>query len=409
MRCGDRRHPTGHGRRSSPATGPPSSAATTTTRWPTPCGDGSPEISRRRRPRRRATPTWWWSPGCGWAPSSWGPRRRSARGCRTWRCCPGPTPPRRGPSDDRAASTSCGEAAAVDDRCCEREVPPSRKAKVRRRAGPPRRLAGPPRSTPPWSSGTASTTRGAASTGRLVDHLGADAVWLVDPPPRRRGRVELGDASASDTGGTFTDLVTADGRVAKVPSTPGTTRARRCGQGGRSAARGRAAPAVAAGPRHDGGHQRPARAPGRDGGAGHHRGLRRRHRDRPPGPTVALRPVGRPARAAGAPRAAARGGGAARPPTARARAARPDVPARCPTAWRPWRCACCTPTSSPATSGWSAPSSRAGATTSACSCDVSAPSSGSTSARSPRSSTPTCARCAAPTCAASATSPTRSW
>ena len=48
-----------------------------------------------------------------------------------------------------------------------------------------------------------------------------------------------------------------------------------------------------------------------------HRGLRRRHRDRPPGPSPALRPVGRPATAAGGAVLAPGGGGAARRPTDR--------------------------------------------------------------------------------------------
>jgi N-methylhydantoinase A/oxoprolinase/acetone carboxylase beta subunit len=39
-------------------------------------------------------------------------------------------------------------------------------------------------------------------------------------PPRRRSGGSSAPRVASDTGGTFTDLVTADGRIAKVPSTP---------------------------------------------------------------------------------------------------------------------------------------------------------------------------------------------
>ena len=94
---------------------------------------------------------------------------------------------------------------------------------------------------------------------------------------------------------------------------------RRCGEGavparrpGRRGGRGhRLAAGLAAGPRHDGGDQRPPRTPGRRGGAGDQRRHGGRDRDRPAGPALALRPVGRPA-------AAARG---ARPPLRRARSA----------------------------------------------------------------------------------------
>ena len=153
--------------------------------------------------------------------------------------------------------------------------------------------------------------------------------------------------SGPDTGGTFTDLVAGDGRVAKVLSTPDDPgRALREGLAG---ARRAAAPAGVAGPRHHGGHQRPAGAAGRPGGAGDDRRLRRRDRDRPPGPPVALRHLGRPAGAAGAAGAAPRGRRPTRRRRGRDRARRPaasDVP--CPTAWRRWPSACCTPTSTPA-------------------------------------------------------------
>ena len=96
-----------------------------------------------------------------------------------------------------------------------------------------------------------------------------------------------------DTGGTFTDVVDDDGRVAKVLSTPddparavarAVARARRRGRAGRARAR------------HDGRDERAARAARRRGRAGHDRGLRRRDRDRPPGPPSLYDPfVDRPA------------------------------------------------------------------------------------------------------------------
>ena len=180
-----------------------------------------------------------------------------------------------------------------------------------------------------------------------------------------------------DTGGTFTDVVADDGTVAKVPSTPDDPGAR----GARRRSRPRAAARDAGGarPRHHGGHQRAARAPARPRRAGDHRGLRRRDRDRPPGPSVALRPVRRPAAAAGAARAAGS--------RWRAGSTRTGASSSRSTAWSPTcgatstrsRCACSTPTSTRRTSGrWRRCSARV-ATTS-CARTRCRPSSASTSA-----------------------------
>ncbi len=107
-------------------------------------------------------------------------------------------------------------------------------------------------------------------------------------------------------------------RGAKVPSTPDDpagpwpTRHRRAWR------------PTGAGPRHHRRHQRAARAAaGATVALVTNDGLRRRDRDRPPGPAVALRPVGRPARAAGGPRPPLRGARPAGRRRHRARAARP--------------------------------------------------------------------------------------
>ncbi len=105
------------------------------------------------------------------------------------------------------------------------------------------------------------------------------------------------------------------------------------GRPGRRGGRGHRPPAgLAAGPRHDGGDQRPPGASGRRGGAGDQRRHGGRDRDRPAGPALALRPVGRPAtatrgapsplrraRAAGRRRLRARAGRARRPAADRGR------------------------------------------------------------------------------------------
>ena len=128
-----------------------------------------------------------------------------------------------------------------------------------------------------------------------------------------------------DTGGTFTDVVTDDGTVVKVLE-----HARRPGPGRRRGhRRHRRGPPRAAGPRDHRRHQRPARAAGGGRRPRHQPGLRRRDRDRPPGPAVALRPVGRPARAPRPPPPAAGGRRTPRRHRHRDRAARsrlPDVP-----------------------------------------------------------------------------------
>ena len=127
---------------------------------------------------------------------------------------------------------------------------------------------------------------------------------------------------------------------------------------------------------------------------GHHRGLGRRHRDRPPGPAVALRPAGRPARAARAPGPAPRGRRAARRRRHGAGAARRRVGPcpRSPTTSRRWPCACCTPTSTRRHEQAVAEALRRPGPRRDAARTRSRRSSGSTSARSPPWSTPTCGR-----------------
>ena len=189
-----------------------------------------------------------------------------------------------------------------------------------------------------------------------------------------RGGAPVGSRCACgvDTGGTFTDVVAADG-----DDRQGAVHAGRPGPGGAggasAAARRAGAAGRRAGPRHHGGHQRPARAPGRRRRAGHHRGLRRRHRDRPPGPPVALRPLGRPAGAARGPRPAARGATGAWRPTAPSSSRSTRSTWRRSTSTRPRRSpsACCTRTSTPATSSRWPPCSRAAGLDVTCSHEVS--------------------------------------
>ena len=117
--------------------------------------------------------------------------------------------------------------------------------------------------------------------------------------PWRRGtfrRVRIG----ADSGGTFTDIVGTDGRILKIPST--------ADDPGRAVRDGIAELAVGDEPVELLAHGTTVATNallerrGADRRAGDDRGLRRRDRDRPSGPAVALRPVGRPARAAGRPR-----------------------------------------------------------------------------------------------------------
>ncbi|MFP5375692.1 MAG: hydantoinase/oxoprolinase N-terminal domain-containing protein [Acidimicrobiia bacterium] len=81
---------------------------------------------------------------------------------------------------------------------------------------------------------------------------------------------------------------------------------------------------------------------------------------------------------------------------------------RVPTAWRWWRCASCTPTSTAATSGRWRPRWRSGAST-RCARRTSRPSSGSTSARRPPWSMRTCDRRAGPTWGGWRGWPARCW
>ncbi len=151
-----------------------------------------------------------------------------------------------------------------------------------------------------------------------------------------------------DTGGTFTDVVTDDGTVRKVPSTPGdpSRAVRRCLSRPRAAAR----EVVGARPRHHGGDQRVAGAPSRSRRLGDDAWLRRRDRDRAAGASVAVRRPRRPSTAARAARAPVRGG--------RADSTRTGASSSRSTAWSPtWvqstpsRCACSTPTSTRLTNG----------------------------------------------------------
>ena len=175
--------------------------------------------------------------------------------------------------------------------------PPQHGRRWRAAATRPRKISAPlgPSSTIPASTCTKRTT--SSSTGRdchatpLIRRSSA----AHGPRPARaysRARMRCG----ADTGGTFTDVVVDDGRVAKVLSTPTDPASRAVAAALGARAR------RAARPRHDRGHQRAARAARAPGRAGHQRGLRRRDRDRPPGPPVALRHRRRPARAAGAAR-----------------------------------------------------------------------------------------------------------
>ena len=168
-----------------------------------------------------------------------------------------------------------------------------------------------------------------------------------------------------DIGGTFTDLVwvddaTGDVRVGKLLTTPKEP-AQAVEQGVVIAPPrgGRARDRRARGdPRHHARHQRAHRAQGRAHRAPDHRGLPRRGRDRARGPLRHVRPLHRPAGAARPAPPAARGARARCSPTARVRtpldddgARRGDPRARSPTASRPSRSACSTPTGTPRTSG----------------------------------------------------------
>ena len=187
---------------------------------------------------------------------------------------------------------------------------------------------------------------------------------------RRMPRVVDVRGSGSTPAGTFTDVVAADGTIAKVPSTPddparrsrGRRRARSAGRGPRRCAHGTTVATNALLERRGAAvalvtTERP----------------RRRHRDRPPGPAVALRPVRPTGREPLVPRGlAVRGAAAAWPPTAPSsnRSTRARCP-RCPTAPRRWPSACCTPTSTRPTSRRSAPALRGRGLDVTCSHEVS--------------------------------------
>ncbi len=207
------------------------------------------------------------------------------------------------------------------------------------------------------------------------------------PHHRRQARLGAGPVRSRgmrvgvDTGGTFTDVVTSSGHIAKVPVDP----ARPGVGGGRRPSRARG-PSSAFGARHDRGHQRRARGPGDRRDPGDQRGDRGR-RSRSPGRTgrrcTTTRCVGRRRWSTGTTASGSAGRLGRRWFRARGRR-RPADGARSRRHRGGRRRACCTATSTRHTRRRSNERSRTRASTS----PVRAPwppSSESTSARSPRS------------------------
>ena len=144
----------------SPATGRPSSAATTTTtRSPPGCATSWP---RSWPPSASSTPTWSCSPGSAWAPSSWRPRRRSRPASPSWPSSPIPTPTRCGRPSPSGSSASSSTGPRPPSSSSRRSRPPSSWR------APPSAAAtrGSPatRPRPSWC-GTATTRRSAARCG----------------------------------------------------------------------------------------------------------------------------------------------------------------------------------------------------------------------------------------------------
>ena len=245
-------------------------------------------MSRRRVRHSSATPA-----GARWAA---GPRRTASRPISTPTGCSPPRP--------------LGLAVArraVARRRAARPVRRGRRPRHARRAGLARRAARPAtRSTCTCCACGAASPRSGSRSGPC----GPGATCSKRPPTGTATRTEARTGNnprvqlGIDTGGTFTDAVDGDGRVAKVLSTrddparavaEAIARARRRGRPGRAR------------PRHHGRDQRAPRAPRRARRADRDARVRRRHRDRAPAPPVVVRPVRRPARAARAARAPVRG------------------------------------------------------------------------------------------------------
>ncbi len=147
-----------------------------------------------------------------------------------------------------------------------------------------------------------------------------------------------------DSGGTFTDVVTADGSVAKVASTPDDP-ARAVGRA-IDAVDGREAVEVLAHGTTVATNALLERR-GARGRADRNAGFRRRNRDRAPGTTFAVRPLRRPPGTARSARSAIRGGGPARRARRGDRGVRGRCSRRSPERSTRSRCASCTPISIP--------------------------------------------------------------
>ena len=172
------------------------------------------------------------SPGSGSAPSSSAPRRRPRRGFRTSPCCRTPSPTSRGRRQPRGASPSSsgrrrrGPAAARA---------PESKQKAGAAIWPVGTRGSPGRPTRRSSCGTARTTapgsvvasrldtrRGPSGCSSLRSNTGMRPSACTSVRPRstvvRSGSTPAGRSPTSST---------ADGAIAKVPSTPDGSRRRR--------------------------------------------------------------------------------------------------------------------------------------------------------------------------------------
>ena len=190
------------------------------------------------------------------------------RGARWSWCCPIPIPSRCGPRPAaRGSHVLRARATQV--------IAAAEAGADARSSRPGRRWPG---ATPGWPAtrprpcwcGTAPTPRSASCSARSRTTWATTCGCSTRPSWSTRAPVKLTVRVGSDTGGTFTDLVGDDGRIAKVPSTPDdpgrAVAARRS-----TRARGDEPPDVLA---HGTtvGHQRAARAARRHGRPGHQRG-----------------------------------------------------------------------------------------------------------------------------------------